>query len=154
MGVFDLSPEQKEKVAQLRARVEHALTQDVQREDHYLMRWLSARNMDVDKAEEMLLASMEWRKANEVDGILERETIPDKFSKRYMISHVGEDADGFPILLAPCGRHDHRIALEECGTEALLKWNIIWVEMVLEAYLKSTYLDNLIRNSLEYIFIF
>jgi hypothetical protein len=126
-----LTPEEKTKVDILRQRVEHLLTNEKQRSDMFLIRWLVARNMDVDKAEEMLVKSLEWRKVHGVDGILDREEIPEKVRKRYMLAHVGEDKDGYPIILVPCGRHDHRIHLEEFGVDNFLKYNIIWIETVI-----------------------
>jgi hypothetical protein len=130
MSLNELTLEDQGKLKSLRQRVDHLLKRDDQQEDHFIIRWLLARDMDVDKAEEMLLKSLEWRKLHKADGILDREEAPENIRKRYMFAHLGEDKDGFPILLLPCGRHDHRIAIEEYGLEEFLHMNVIWIERV------------------------
>jgi len=129
MSLNELSGEDRKTLKAFRQRVEHLLHGD-QQEDHFLIRWLLARDMDVDKAEEMLLKSLEWRKANKADGILQREIAPEIVRKRLMYANIGEDKDGFPILLLPCGRHDHRFVIEEYGLDKFMHMNIIWIEKV------------------------
>lgn len=68
---------EKEKLAIFRSRVEKILTHDDQKDDEFLIRWLIARDMDVDKAEEMLIKSLEWRQVrNLITKIYNKNKIP------------------------------------------------------------------------------
>lgn len=125
------SAEEREKIDELRGRVEKELVTDEQRNDFFLIRWLRARNMHVDKAEEMLRKSLAWRKETEADVILDNDDFPDKYKKKFMFGVFGEDNEGCPILLLPAGRHNHRMLIEAEGMEACMRWNIVWMEKVM-----------------------
>lgn len=130
------SQEEKAKIDDLRRRAKDHFTAEEQNEDFFLMRWLRARNMNVDKAEEMLKNSLQWRKETGADTILEKEDFPDKYKKRFMFGLFGEDEEGCSILLLPAGRHNHRMLIENEGMEATLRWNIVWMEKV-EGYIRE-----------------
>ncbi|ODM98644.1 SEC14-like protein 4 [Orchesella cincta] len=121
------TPEESQKIQQLRSACSAILNTE-QNEDHYLIRWLRARNMDVEKAEEMLRKSMKWRKDNEVDGILEREEVPIKYRRLFPTGDFGRDSEGDVVIFIPYGRYCHRLVIGVEGMETVLRWHIIWME--------------------------
>jgi hypothetical protein len=125
------STKESEKLAEFRKRVGDIIAEDEEKgEDHYLIRWLRARNLDVPKAEEMLRASMEWRKANQVDGILERDAVPDDIAKDAPFAWCGNTREGLPIFLSPMGKHDMRKFLEKYGRERCEQIQMINMEKI------------------------
>jgi hypothetical protein len=125
------TPEEVEKLKELRSRVGELLFHEHQRQDAFLITWLRARQLNVDKAEEMLKNNLEWRKKNQVDGILEREPIPEKIRANCPFAYCGEDpATGCPVFLYLMGRHDHRAMLEEMGLEQYQRLTIKFMELV------------------------
>jgi hypothetical protein len=126
-----------EKIDELRARVEKELTNKSQHDDSFLISWLRARNMNVDRAEEMLRNSLNWRKEHNVDGILSRESIPDKFKGKLPLAYLGmEKETGCPVFLFLMGRFDFRKNIEEDGFEVSRRHNIVVMEM-LQAIMKD-----------------
>ncbi|CAG7786223.1 unnamed protein product [Allacma fusca] len=82
-----------------------------QRHDANLLRWLRARDLNVDKAEKMLKASMIWRKNNDVDKILSWRK-PQFFSNGFNFMAPGVDKDGCILCIVPFGKWDLRGAVE------------------------------------------
>jgi len=82
-------------------------------QDHFLIRWLRARNLDVKKARDMLLDYMEWMNNNKNMPILKDWTpakaVVDDF--RYKI--IGEDFDGRPVIWLPVGRFEIKQLLHQ-----------------------------------------
>lgn len=125
---------EKERLTIFRERCDDLdlqLTEE-QRSDPQLIRWLRARNLDVDKALHMLKLSLEWRKENNVDGILEREEIPKDVQAKTPFANLGVDANGYPIILVPVGRQDTRGFLEKYGTDTCLRYQIISLEKIMK----------------------
>ncbi|KAL4636016.1 SEC14-like protein 2 [Arapaima gigas] len=67
--IGDLSPKQAEALAQFRERIQDVLPQLPAQHDHFLLRWLRARNFNVQKAEFMLRKHLEFRKHMKADTI-------------------------------------------------------------------------------------
>ncbi|OXA56178.1 SEC14-like protein 3 [Folsomia candida] len=100
-------------------------------DDYYLVKWLRARNLDVSKAHEMLLASLAWRRENRIDGILDREgEVPEKYKKTNPTGYFGDDEDGNPILCLPLGRYKNRDTIADIGLQAFLRFYFAWMESV------------------------
>jgi len=132
MSVERLTPENLAEVSKFREKVLPLLSKDEYKEDHYLVRWLIARDWDHAKAEEMLRDSLKWREEYGVDGILEREEFPEAFSKKFMFAIIGEDEEGCPVLLFPGGRHDTRALVEEYGVDQVYRWNVMRMERLMQ----------------------
>ncbi len=105
--------------------------------DAFLIRWLKARNFDVEKAYSMLQLSCQWRSDNNVDGILQREIIPPDVRTILPFAILGVDICGYPIQLFPVGRHDTRTLLEKYGPDECFKFNIIACELMMEILRKT-----------------
>jgi len=80
-------------------------------EDEYLIRWLRARNLDVDKAEQMLKTSMEWREKEDIKGLNSWDA-PVTVSQDFLYKFTGEDSEGRPVLVVPFGRWEVRKLIE------------------------------------------
>jgi len=91
-----------EAISEFRKRVKDLLTSELAEDDTFLMRWLIAREYNVDKAFVMLENYLKWRKDYEMDEIL--DWVPPEDLQRlcpYEISF--HDRDGRPVLLFPWG---------------------------------------------------
>ncbi|XP_006069880.1 SEC14-like protein 3 isoform X3 [Bubalus bubalis] len=69
--VGDLSPKQAETLAKFRENVQDVLPALPNPDDYFLLRWLRARNFDLQKSEAMLRKYMAFRKTMDIDHILE-----------------------------------------------------------------------------------
>lgn len=123
---------EKDRLNSLRAKCTELNLTEEQQSNAHLVRWLRARNLDVDKALHMLKLSLEWRKENNVDGILEREKLPSDAQTTCPFANLGIDKNGYPILLVPVGRQDTRSLLEKYGADECFKFHIITCETMME----------------------
>lgn len=126
------SPVEHQKLKEFRQKCADLLLTDEQETDAHMIRWLRARNLDVDKALTMLKTSLDWRRENKLDGILEREEVPKEIQRMTPYANLGLDKDGFPVLLIPMGRHDGRGVLETFGPDECFRYNMINCEKVME----------------------
>ncbi|XP_034252173.1 SEC14-like protein 2 [Thrips palmi] len=69
-------------------------------DDHYLLRWLRARNWDAAAAEKMMRDSLRWREKYQVDALLEWQP-PEVLDKYYPSGLSGYDAEGSPVVVVP-----------------------------------------------------
>ncbi|XP_052799680.1 SEC14-like protein 2 isoform X1 [Mya arenaria] len=102
--VGDLSPKQENALQEFRKAVSDSIKP--KHDDHYLLRWLRARDFDVKKAEKMHSEALEWRAALGADTILETyQEIP--VIEKYRTGGVlGRDKSGCPIYIDPYGLID------------------------------------------------
>jgi hypothetical protein len=123
------------KLSQFRDRLSDLHLDKEIDDDYYLIRWLRARNLDLNKASEMLRTSLKWRKENGVDTILEdfKDSIPLKMKRLYPCGLFGEDKEGNMVLFFPVGRSIYRIGIEELGIDKMLKCNIYMMEAIMKA---------------------
>lgn len=128
----EYSPLEQERLLEFREKCADLLLTEEQNTDAQLIRWLRARNLDEEKAVQMLKLSLDWRKEYKVDGIMERETVPKEVQRMTPYANLGVDKDGYPILLLPLGRHDGRTLLESHGADTCFRYNIINCEKVME----------------------
>lgn len=119
---MELTPERKEAISQFRARVSSLLPPD-QQHDHALLQWLTARSFNVDKAEQMLKKSLEWRQEWEVDTVLEWE-VPEVLTKYYPVGMAGHDKTGCPVWVIPYGGCDMRGLLSSVKKADYIRYTI------------------------------
>jgi hypothetical protein len=104
--VFEiLTDAQKAKIPELKAKLseEHLKRWPVAGQDMTLYRFLEARAFDVEKAAEMLLNHLEWRK--ETYPIKKEEWVNDPFFKAgAVVPNAGFDNGGRPLLVLKSGR--------------------------------------------------
>ena len=87
-----MDPKDLQLVLKFKNRVTDVVTPENLNNNFYLIRWLRARDMDLEKAEQMLRKSMAWNKRNETESILTWKPVQNYY--RYAIS--GYDEEGCP----------------------------------------------------------
>ncbi|KAM3961246.1 SEC14-like protein 2 [Aphomia sociella] len=68
--------------------------------DHYLLRWLRARNWNPEAAEKMLRDSLKWREKWDLDNIQTWEG-PEVLQKYFPSGSSGFDKEGSPVVIIP-----------------------------------------------------
>ncbi|CAL8141437.1 unnamed protein product [Orchesella dallaii] len=121
---------EKQRLEEFREKLLDLVLSNEQQEDAFLIRWLRARNLDIERAYDMLTKSLEWRKEHKVDGILEREDVPEEIKRKTPFAYCGLDKQGYPVLILPIGRQDGRSLLEEHGIDQCFRYNTINCEKV------------------------
>ncbi|CAL8068084.1 unnamed protein product [Orchesella dallaii] len=102
-----LSDDQKFVIEKLKAEVGPKLPHSYIKEDEYLIKWLEARNFDVQEAEKMLLADLRWRKSNNIDNLQVDNDFPDLLED-YPVQIDTFDKNGAPVITAFVGDWDLR----------------------------------------------
>lgn len=117
----NLSPKQEAILQEFREKVQDILKPDD--DDFFLLRWLKARNFDIDKSEQMLRKSMEWRKNYGTDDILNWD--PPEVLKKYWPGGIfGFDKHGHPILWQMSTNFDARGMLKSVKRSDVIKYHI------------------------------
>ncbi|ODN04853.1 SEC14-like protein 4 [Orchesella cincta] len=131
---------QKEIVAlkEFRNRVSDALPDDFSKRDDYLIRWIRAREMDLDKAEDMLRKAMQYRKDNKIDDILKAGLDPE-LCEKFPYNLDGFDREGRPVLTMPFGSWDVRSFIEANGPDKFVLYLNQMLENVSAAIKRCTF---------------
>lgn len=69
--------------------------------DHFLLRWLRARQWNAEAAEKMLRDSMEWREKWGVDTTLASWQAPEVLETHFPSGSTGFDKEGSPVIIVP-----------------------------------------------------
>ena len=85
-----------EAIVKLRTAVAKDLYKDYMSRDEYLVRWLRAKNLDVNKAAELLRKNLKWRKEENADSMAD-EKFP-QFSG-FLYENRVRDKEGRPVSL-------------------------------------------------------
>lgn len=99
------TPEQREKIEQLRERVLPMLKPE-QDDDTFLIKWLIARRFDLDNAEEMLKKHIKFMKLNGLDNLENYE--PPEVTNYFYTAMLGYDKEGSIVRLLHIGATDIR----------------------------------------------
>ncbi|XP_023676456.2 SEC14-like lipid binding 8 isoform X1 [Paramormyrops kingsleyae] len=130
--VGDLSPKQAEALAQLRERLQDVIAQLPAQHDHFLLRWLRARNFNVQKAEVMLRKHLEFRRQMKADTIT-TEWRPPEVIERYLPGGMcGYDRDGSPIWYDIIGPVDPKGLLLSASKQDFIKTKVRDCELLRE----------------------
>ncbi|XP_034873262.1 SEC14-like protein 3 isoform X2 [Mirounga angustirostris] len=128
--VGDLSPKQAETLAKFRENVQDVLPTLPNPDDYFLLRWLRARNFDLQKSEAMLRKYMEFRKSMDIDHILDWQ--PPEVIQKYMPGGLcGYDRDGCPVWYDIIGPLDPKGLLFSVTKQDLLKTKMRDCERIL-----------------------
>ncbi|ODM93764.1 SEC14-like protein 2 [Orchesella cincta] len=111
---------EKQSLDKFRDRVKSLLKEDNQKTDIYLIRWLRAKNFNIDDAENMLKENLKWRKENNIDTIhLENF---DDMEKDYHATIDTYDLEGRPVGVIDINTWDIRAAVIQGRGQRLLRW--------------------------------
>ncbi|XP_078736753.1 SEC14-like protein 1 isoform X2 [Lampetra fluviatilis] len=89
--------------------------------DEHILRFLRARDFNVDKAKEMLCQSLSWRKQYQVDYLLETWGLPPALADYYAGGWHYQDRDGRPLYILRLGQMDTKGLVKAMGEESLLR---------------------------------
>ncbi|XP_030434597.1 SEC14-like protein 5 isoform X2 [Gopherus evgoodei] len=89
--------------------------------DEHILRFLRARDFNIDKAREMLCQSLTWRKQYQVDYILQTWRPPSLLEEYYTGGWHYQDKDGRPLYILCLGQMDTKGLVKALGEESLLR---------------------------------
>ncbi|RLV94057.1 hypothetical protein DV515_00013252 [Chloebia gouldiae] len=89
--------------------------------DEHILRFLRARDFNIDKAREMLCQSLAWRKQYQVDFILQSWRPPALLQEYYTGGWHYQDRDGRPLYILRLGQMDTKGLVKALGEESLLR---------------------------------
>ncbi|NXG55809.1 S14L1 protein, partial [Hemiprocne comata] len=89
--------------------------------DEHILRFLRARDFNIDKAREMLCQSLSWRKQYQVDCILQSWRPPALLDEYYTGGWHYQDKDGRPLYILRLGQMDTKGLVKALGEESLLR---------------------------------
>lgn len=125
--VGDLSPAQEIALQNFRQAVGDLLKPE--HDDHYLLRWLRAREFNLNKAEHMLRSHVNWRKQFGTDDIVAEQDFPEVLRKYYPGGFVGYDRDGRPVSIIPFGRCDLKGLLMSVSVDDVIRFAVSQFEV-------------------------
>ncbi|XP_075542135.1 SEC14-like protein 2 [Dermacentor variabilis] len=119
----DLSPTQEAALRSFREAVGDVLKPD--HDDRYLLRWLRARDFNLNKAEQMLRAHVEWRKQFGTDDVRKWPESPEVLRKYYPGGFVGHDHEGRPVSIITLGSCDLKGLLNSASLDEVMR-HVVW----------------------------
>jgi hypothetical protein len=111
---------QKNALDKFRQRVAPLLTKPHMQHDIYLIRWLRARNFDINAAELMLNQNLRWRRDRKIDGILQENWTA--FGKDFHVTVDTYDKEGRPVGVIDIYDWDIRAAVLQGKGQRLLRY--------------------------------
>jgi hypothetical protein len=125
-----ITPDQARLIDAMKAKVVSVM-KPKRHSDEYLLRFLKAREMNVDKASEMFITSMNWRRDNNVDQIL--QTFPTSpYFKTLMnywpSTYLGELVSGYKVFYERLGDVEVKNLLRAIPLDALVSYHIYILE--------------------------
>ncbi|KAL8558408.1 hypothetical protein ACOMHN_064755 [Nucella lapillus] len=115
-----LTPVEESRLVQLRQWLCHTHKEKIPNIPH-LLRFLRARDFNMEKAREMLVHSLAWRKLHDIDRLLGGYTTPEVIDKYYPGGWHYHDKEGRPLYILRLGQMDVKGLMRSVGEEAILK---------------------------------
>ncbi|XP_063444838.1 SEC14-like protein 1 isoform X1 [Mytilus trossulus] len=116
----NLTPVQENSLVQLRQLLQTTHKGKIPKDAH-ILRFLRARDFHRERAREMLVHSMAWRKLHNVDGLLESYQASEVIDQYYTGGWHYCDKDGRPLYVLKLGQMDVKGLIRSVGEEAILK---------------------------------
>jgi hypothetical protein len=130
------SKDERLALQKFRPLVQDFLTLEYQKTDSYLIKWLRARDLDLDEASAMLRKAMQWRRDNKIDSILKKRNI--LVENGFVVSDDTYDKEGSPVLTISFRNFDIRNLLLEGKKDQMNAGAIqIWEKMSIKAHAAS-----------------
>ncbi|CAG7718747.1 unnamed protein product [Allacma fusca] len=114
-----------EILGEFRANVKDLNLNELLNSDMELLRWIRARDYNLDQAELMLRKHMKWREEIGYDQLAFWD-MPKLCEDLMPETMLGFDDDNCPVLVSPSGKWDMKKTLEVVGSETALlsRWKI------------------------------
>uniref|UniRef100_A0A3Q3WJP9 SEC14 like lipid binding 1 n=1 Tax=Mola mola TaxID=94237 RepID=A0A3Q3WJP9_MOLML len=116
----DLTPLQESCLIRLRMWLQETHKGKIPKDEH-ILRFLRARDFNMDKAREILCQSLTWRKQHQVDYLLETWSSPQVLQDYYTGGWHHHDRDGRPLYILRLGQMDTKGLVRALGEESLLR---------------------------------
>ncbi|XP_028978131.2 SEC14-like protein 1 isoform X2 [Esox lucius] len=116
----DLTPLQESCLIRLRQWLQESHKGKIPKDEH-ILRFLRARDFNMDKARETMCQSLTWRKQHQVDHLLETWTSPRVLSDYYTGGWHHHDKEGRPLYILRLGQMDTKGLVRALGEESLLR---------------------------------
>ncbi|CAL8080508.1 unnamed protein product [Orchesella dallaii] len=107
------------------------VTADLKVDDETLIRFMRAREWDLNRAEDMLRKSIKWREDNNVSSYLSYEP-PEYLKEDFVFEMLPTDNEGRPVVYVPLGRWNARQWVEKGLKDDCLKFRFYIFEIVAE----------------------
>uniref|UniRef100_A0ABI8A0P9 SEC14 like lipid binding 1 n=1 Tax=Felis catus TaxID=9685 RepID=A0ABI8A0P9_FELCA len=117
----DLTPLQESCLIRLRQWLQETHKGKIPKDEH-ILRFLRARDFNIDKAREIMCQSLTWRKQHQVDYILDTWRPPQVLQDYYAGGWHHHDKDGRPLYVLRLGQMDTKGLVRALGEEALLRY--------------------------------
>lgn len=136
----ELTPLQESKLLSLEAKIKEQCSVEGKRmPDHQtILRFLRARDYNVDKGYAMLVESLKWRRENDIDSLLEMYKMPSVLEKHFPGGWHHYDNEGRPLYVLRLGHMDVKGLLKSVGEEGLLRLTLNICEEGLRLMKEST----------------
>jgi len=141
IGVSQLDDDQKAALETFAKNVEDCTT--MERSETELLKWLVARNFDIEEAEKMFRRSWIWRQAFQVDRIVDWEP-PEVLKKYYSIGKTGVDKHNCLLWIAAYGQVDMKGIIKSVGKKNYVQYIIYLAEMTKLDRRPDSYQDSFI----------
>ncbi|TWW69618.1 SEC14-like protein 1 [Takifugu flavidus] len=116
----ELTPLQESCLIRLRQWLQETHKGKIPKDQHVL-RFLRARDFNLDKARELLCHSLTWRKQHKVDFLLDTWERPQLLQDYYSGGWHHHDKDGRPLYVLRLGQMDTKGLVRALGEEVLLR---------------------------------
>lgn len=116
-----LGPTEENALIQLRKRLSATHHGKVPNDSH-LLRFLKARDFNIDKAYDMLCSSLAWRRHHNVDQLLTEWRPPEAVLEYYSGGWHHYDKEGRPVYILRLGSMDVKGLLKAVGEDGFLKY--------------------------------
>nr|CAH0109448.1 unnamed protein product [Daphnia galeata] len=119
----------KRTLTEFKERIQDCMTKLFDTRDEYLLKWLIARNYNLNDAEKMLRASLAWREANGIDEV-SNWTPPEVLPKYFSFGKVGYDKFHCPVYVCAQGNMDLRGILQSVTKKDYMRYQAYMTEKV------------------------
>ncbi|XP_041825273.1 SEC14-like protein 1 [Melanotaenia boesemani] len=116
----DLTPLQESCLIRLRQWLQETHKGKIPKDQHVL-RFLRARDFNIDKAREFLCQSLTWRKQHQVDFLLDTWEYPQLLHDYFTGGWHHHDRDGRPLYVLRLGQMDTKGLVRALGEEMVLR---------------------------------
>uniref|UniRef100_A0A286XWD1 SEC14 like lipid binding 4 n=1 Tax=Cavia porcellus TaxID=10141 RepID=A0A286XWD1_CAVPO len=128
--VGDLSRQQQEALARFQENLQDLLPTLPKADDYFFLRWLRARNFDLQKSEDMLRKHVEFRKQLDLDNILAWQ--PSEVIRLYDSGGLcGYDYEGCPAWFDIIGTLDPKGLLLSASKQDLIRKRVKALELLM-----------------------
>ncbi|KAG8189378.1 hypothetical protein JTE90_021881 [Oedothorax gibbosus] len=145
-----MTVEEKKAVEELRRRFVNELKQEYLKDDNMFLRFLRARDYNLNKAEDMLRNHLQWREKLDIDNI---DTYsPPEVTKYFPLSLVCFSKDGNPVRYISFGTMDAKGLLKSTPKKDSLKAVVQQLEFDIKRMKQNNKLTG--QNVDQWIYIF